>query len=135
MVEFTLNSAISTSSGFAPFKLNYRYMPNMNPGVTPDTSSAPGIRHFIQRALQNLADAHDAIIESCIHQTHYTNRRRHDNDEFRTGDLVYVSTADLSLPKGQASKLLPKYVGPFKVTEVSLKTLSYQIELPTQLQA
>ena len=135
MVEFALNSAISTSSGFAPFELNYGYMPNVNPGVTPDPSNAPGVRHFIQRALQNLADAHDAIIESPIRQTHYANRHRRNDDEFRTGDLVYVSTTDLLLPKGRASKLLPKYVGPFKITDASLKTSSYQVELPAQLRA
>jgi hypothetical protein len=28
-----------------------------------------------------------------------------------------VSTADLSLPKGRAIKLLPKYVGPFRVLD------------------
>ena len=35
MVEFTLNSAISSSSGFTPFELNYRYMPTMNTGFVP----------------------------------------------------------------------------------------------------
>jgi len=64
MVEFALNSAISNSSGFAPFELNYGYMPSMNPGVTPEPSKIPGVKYFITRAMQNLADAHDAIIES-----------------------------------------------------------------------
>jgi hypothetical protein len=64
MVEFALNSAISNSTGFAPFKLNYRYMPNVNPGFTPAPSSLPSIKHFIMHALQNLANMHNAIIES-----------------------------------------------------------------------
>ena len=65
MVEFALNSAISSSSGFAPFELIYRYHPNMNLGITLEPSSTPGEKHFITQALQNLADAHNTIIESC----------------------------------------------------------------------
>ena len=49
------------------------------------------------------------------------------------GDLVYVSTADLSLPKGRASTLLPKYVGPFKILDAQPSVLTYKVELPTQL--
>jgi hypothetical protein len=66
MVEFALNSAISSSSGFAPFELNYGYHPSLNPGIMPELSSTPGVRHFIMRALQNLTNAHDAIIESRV---------------------------------------------------------------------
>ena len=135
MVEFALNSAISGSSGFAPFELTYGYRPNMNPGITPEPSSTPGVKHFVTRALRNLADAHDAIIESRVRQTHNANRHRREDDSFVVGDLVYVSTADLSLPKGRASKLLPKYVGPFKVLDAQPNTSNYKIELPTQLRA
>ncbi len=51
------------------------------------------------------------------------------------GDLAYVSSSDLSLPKGRASKLLLKYIGPFKVLDANLSTSSYKIELPAQLRA
>jgi len=73
MVEFTLNSAISSSSGFAPFKLNYGYTPSVNLGIVPEPHAVPGVRHFVERVLQNLADAHNAIIESRVHQTHNAN--------------------------------------------------------------
>ena len=135
MVEFALNSAISSSLGFAPFKLNYRYSPTINPGFTPELSAIPGVKHFVSCTLQTLADAHDSIIESRVRQIHYTNHHRHKDDTFTAGDLVYVSTADLSLPKGQASKLLPKYVSPFKILDVQPSVLTYKVELPTQLQA
>jgi len=64
MVEFALNSAISSLSGFAPFKLNYGYTPSINPGIVPEPCAIPSVRHFVERALQNLADVHNAIIES-----------------------------------------------------------------------
>ena len=135
MVEFALNSAISSSSGFAPFELNYGHMPHINPGFTPTPSAVPGVKHFVARALQNLADAHDTLIESRVQQTHYANRRRHEDDSFMAGDLVYMSTADLSLPKGRATKLLPKYIGPFKILEAHSDKSTYRVELPTLLHA
>ena len=135
MVEFALNSAVSSSSGFAPFDLNYGYMPHINPGVVPEPIRMPGVNHFVSRALRNLADAHDAIIESRVRQTHNANRRRREDDHFAVGDLVFVSTTDLSLPKGRASKLLPKYVSPFKILEAQSSSSTYKVELPTQLRA
>jgi hypothetical protein len=70
MVEFALNSTISSSSGFAPFELNYGYSPIVNLGLASELNSMPGVKHFISWALQNLADAHDAILESRVRQTH-----------------------------------------------------------------
>jgi hypothetical protein len=93
------------------------------------------VKHFITHALQNLVDAHDTIIKSRVHQTHNTNCHRRDNNTFTVGDLIYVSTADLSLPKGRALKLLLKYVGPFKILTAHASTSTYQIELPVQLRA
>jgi hypothetical protein len=107
----------------------------VNPGIVPEPSTVPGVKYFVTRALQNLADAHDAIIESRVRQTHHANRRRREDDSFAVGDLVYVSSADLSLPKGRAVKLLPKYVGPFKVLNAQTSTSTYEIELPAQLRA
>ena len=100
MVEFALNFAISSLSGFAPFELNYGYSPTINLGFTLELSTIPGVKHFISCALQNLVDMHDSIIESQVHQTHYVNHHCCKDDTFAAGDLVYVSTADLSLPKG-----------------------------------
>jgi hypothetical protein len=86
-------------------------------------------------ALWNLLDTHDAIIESQVRQTHNANCLRHKDDTFVVDDLVFMSTADLSLPKGWARKLLPKYVGPFKILDAYQSTSSYKIELLAQLQA
>src|SRR4029077_9744359 len=67
--------------------------------------------------------------------THNANRRRHKEDAFTVGDSVFVSTSYLSLPKGRATKLLLKYVSPFKILEAHLNTSTYKVELPAQLKA
>ena len=70
-----------------------------------------------------------------MRQTHNANRYRHEGDTFAAGDLVFVSTTDLLLLKGRAHKLLPKFVGPFKILDAQPSTSTYRVELPAQLQA
>jgi hypothetical protein len=37
------------------------------------------------------------------------------------------------MPKSRASKLVPKFVGPYKVTKAMPKTSNYELELPAEL--
>jgi hypothetical protein len=69
-----------------------------------------------------------------VEQTFHANKRRRREPEYQRGDLVYLSTENLSLPKGRARKLLPRYVGPYKITQVDQKTSTYKLELPTELE-
>jgi len=36
------------------------------------------------------------------------------------------------MPKGRASKLVPKYVGPYKITKAIPSTSNYELELPME---
>ena len=64
------------------------------------TVSPPGVETFIQQVLDNLAMAHDAIIESRIGQMYHANKKKGITPTFEIGDLVYLSTKNLSMPKG-----------------------------------
>ncbi|KAF8868987.1 hypothetical protein BD779DRAFT_1458585, partial [Infundibulicybe gibba] len=85
-----------------------------------------GITSFAENTLENLANAHNAIIEARVTQARKANRKRGPELETKAGDLVYchinVSTKNFNLPKGRARKLCPKYVGPYKVLQASLET-------------
>ena len=37
------------------------------------------------------------------------------------------------MPKGRESKLVPKYMGPYKVTKAIPSTSDYKLELPLEL--
>ncbi len=50
------------------------------------------------------------------------------------GDLVYLSTKNLNMPKDRARKLCPKYIGPYKVAKTRPETSTYTLELPAALQ-
>ena len=76
LVEFAMNSNLSSSTGFALFELNYRFMPTLIGGITPMEKAKPGVRKFINQAIANLKAAHDAIIESRVTQTYQANKKR-----------------------------------------------------------
>jgi len=77
--------------------------------------------------------AHDTIIEHHAMQTHHANRKRTAGEHYSLGDLVYLSTKNLALPKGRAKKLLPKFIGPYKVVKVHTPTSTVTLELPPEL--
>jgi transposase InsO family protein len=88
MVEFTINSTINESTGFAPFKLMYGNMPRITNRIDP--TAFEGVRVFTGKALTNLAITHDSIITSRSFQTYYVNRHHTAEEPLKKGDLVYL---------------------------------------------
>ena len=133
MTEFALNSALNASSGYAPFELNYGYLPVTIPSIPK--SFYPGVSAFVETAREYLAAAHDALIESRVVQTHHANKHRREEPEFSIGNKVYLSTKNISLPKGLAAKLTPRYIGPYTITKADRAFSRYTIDIPSILSA
>ena len=51
---------------------------------------------------------------------------------FEKGDFVYLSTKNITFSKGLAGKLIPKYIGPYKIIEGYFNQ-SYKLEIPMHL--
>lgn len=139
MVEFALNSAASSSTGFAPFELTGGALPRMTRELSTP-SNLPGVQQFAENARDYLVMAHDSIIEARALQTHHANKRRRDESAvgphhrpISVGDLVYLSTENLALPKGRARKLTPRFIGPYRVLKSVPSTSTYTLELPEDL--
>lgn len=45
---------------------------------------------------------------------------------------VYVSSKNISFPKGLARKLIPEYLGPYRITK-DFKNHSFRVDLPASL--
>jgi hypothetical protein len=135
LVEFDINSNISSLTGFAPFELNYGFMPTLLGGITPMEKAKPGVKCFVTQALSNLEMAHDTILESRVTQTYQANTRRRPELPYAVGDKAYLSTKNLNLPKGRLRKLMPKFIGPYKVTESHPNESKYTLDLPPELKA
>jgi hypothetical protein len=75
--------------------------------------------------------AHDSIIAARVKQTKDANKRRRPCP-LQKGDLVYISTKNISFPKGLARKFLPKFIGPYLVLE-DFRNNSFRIDLPDRM--
>jgi hypothetical protein len=128
-IEFAMNSACSQTTGFPPFVLNYGRMPQSM--VWNNNSEYPGVRKFAQKMKDAILTAHDAILAARVKQTRLANNRRKEAP-FSVGDMVYLSTTNLTLPKGRARKLAPKFIGPYRILE-EYKNNSFKLDLPSEL--
>ncbi|CDO74640.1 hypothetical protein BN946_scf184822.g3 [Trametes cinnabarina] len=130
-IEFAINLARSDSTGYAPFFLNTGRMPRPMIWDDPKPNEFPGVRVYAQRVKAAVMAAHDSIIAARVKQIRDANRRRRPVP-FAEGDLVYVSTKNIALPKGYAQKLAPKFIGPYRILR-DFKNNSYRIKLPPTL--
>ena len=130
-IEFAINSARSESTGYSPFFLNFGRMPRTMIWNTPASEEFPAVREFAVQKKLALMAAHDSIIAARVKQTRDANRKRQEVP-FKSGDLVYLSSSHISFKKGLARKLLPKFLGPYKIVK-DFGNASFQIELPAHL--
>ena len=86
----------------------------------------------MRKIWDGLISAHDSILVQRVKQTYQANKNRH-LAPFSVGDLVYLSTKNLSLPKGRTRKLIPKYIGPYKILKEVTAHTTYKIDLPSEL--
>ena len=88
-----------------------------------------------QNALRNMTLAHDTLIEMQVFQQQYADMRQCEEPKIMVDDLIYLSTKNIKMPKGGASKLVPKFVGPYKVSNLKAipMTSNYELALPPEL--
>jgi hypothetical protein len=130
-IEFAINSAHSESMGFAPFFLNSGRMPRSMIWNSAPPTEFSSIRNFALQKKLALMAAHDSILAAHVKQTCDANRK-HQAAPFHEQDLVYLSTKNITFPKGLARKLIPKYIGPYKIVK-DFKNHSFRLDLPSQM--
>jgi hypothetical protein len=131
MLEFAYNNSVNASTGFSPFFLNYGYNPIVPASLAnPYASTAAGPASALMRDLaSSLAAARANLERAQAAQARATDRHRREV-HYAVGDKVLLSTANLRFrQEGQANKLLPPWVGPFRVSEV-INPNAYRLELP-----
>ena len=97
----------------------------------PSSDEYPSVKVYAQRMKLVLTTAHDVLLTARVKQTVQANKRRH-TCPFVVGDLVHISTKNISFPKGTSRKLVPKFMGPYKISQ-DFGNYSYHIELPSSL--
>ncbi|KAJ3556748.1 hypothetical protein NP233_g11909 [Leucocoprinus birnbaumii] len=130
-IEFAINSARSEVTGYAPFFLNHGQMPRSLIWNSPTQSEYPGVRVFAQNMKNAVVQAHDSILAHRIKEIRTANRKRIPSP-FSTSDLVYISTKNISFPRGLARKLVLKFIGPYPIIR-DFGNNSYKIGLSKTL--
>ena len=133
--EFAINNAYHESIGTTPFRLNHGRDPRMP--VTIRASAVPSAAQFADRISNGIATAKHCMEAAQQRQKRYYDQHRRDVT-FELGTDVLLSTKNIHMraPTGRKStpKLLPKWIGPFKVLEkVGESNLAYKLELPSTL--
>ena len=75
MVEFVMNSAVNSSTGYAPFEANYGWMPRLFQGLDNEPSYK-GIRVFIENIKDVLDKTHDKLNTQQVRQAVQANKHR-----------------------------------------------------------
>ena len=130
-IEFAINSARSESTGYAPFFLNSGRMPRSMLWNSNSLTEFPSVREFALQKKLAIMSAHDSILSARVKQTRDANRKRR-TAPFKKGELVYLSTKNISFAKGLARKLLPKFIGPYRIVD-DFTNSSFRIDLPDHL--
>ena len=131
MIEFAINISCSESTRYAPFFLNNGRIHRTMLWNSAKVNQYPGVTEFTAWIKHALISAHDSILTAQIKQIRNANYKRQ-LSKFTKGDLVYLSTENMSIKKGRARKLTPKYIGPYKILKDN-KSNSFMIDLPPEL--
>jgi hypothetical protein len=130
MAEYGYNDSQQASTGFTPFFLNYGQHPNMplTEALRPAArTNNPTAVEMITNLYDDLDRAKKNVLTAQQRQAQYVNKHRREV-KFKVGDRVWLSTAHLRVEHG-VHKLLPKYIGPYAITEV-INDNAYRLQLP-----
>lgn len=130
-VEVAYNSAPHATTTYSPFFLNSgREMTTVPFDTTlPSNSRVPSVNQWLQSIENAKRHAQTAIYRANESMARYANKKRRPCT-FQPGDFVHLSMKHF-VPEGftGAKKLMPKFCGPFKITE-AINDVTFRLDLP-----
>ncbi|GBG67988.1 hypothetical protein CBR_g1107 [Chara braunii] len=114
-VELAYNSSIHPAIGMSPFEFEHGSPISSSLDATLSrTAESDDHLAFLRHMQELLVKARDEMSKTQIRMSRQANRNRLPCP-FRTGDLVWVSAAEFTLEQDISRKLLPKWMGPWRI--------------------
>lgn len=130
LAEFAYNNSMSEATGYTPFFLNYGRHPRL-PSEFKPMEEMPAADEFAAKIAEAVQLAKDRMTQAQQRAKKLADPARREK-QFAAGDMVLLSSKNIALKTPGSNKLLPKYIGPFKVLQ-ALGPVTYRLELPSSM--
>jgi hypothetical protein len=139
LAEFAYNNAQQASTKMSPMYLDTGQHP-ITPGnlvVQPQEprSEVEEVETFLQRQRAVLLQAQDFLVQAQQRQEAYANESRQPHPDYQVGDMVLLNNKNFTNPpdaQRPKRKLLPKFQGPYPITE-KVGKVAFRLQLPHTL--
>jgi hypothetical protein len=128
MAEFAINDSYQVSIGMTPFYMTYGYHPHLPNRLGEPGKDNPAGKLFVENIQKAVKRAKEVWAAAQQRQKMHADSKRKDV-QFAPGDMVLLSTANIILRTPGTQKLLPRFIGPFKVLK-QVGTVAYKLKLP-----
>ena len=135
-LEFAVNSAWQASTNESPFVLNYGKLPRTPASMQLSTEQkiAPKAHAFLDKLRCSVSQARQCIQIAVERQKRFADAKRKEV-ECEVGQKVLLSSKNIRYKNPGIEKLMPKYIGPFEVTERigPVVPVAYRLLIPQSL--
>jgi hypothetical protein len=127
LAQFAVNNSKQESLRATPFYLNYGRHPR-TPATLVANSDLPGAEEFAASLHKSITEAKSALHAAQQRQKAVVDGKAR-KLEFQVGEEVVLDSRNITLRTTGPNKLMPKYIGPFKV-KARIGQVAYKLELP-----
>lgn len=127
--EFAINNSWQESVKNTPFYLNYGQHP-LTPASVQLPRDVPAASNYAEGIVENVRRAR-ACMEAAQQRMKAREDQRRREVSYKPGDMVLLSTKNISQPGPGVKKLKPLFMGPFEVIDMVGKA-AVKLRLPSQ---
>jgi hypothetical protein len=140
LIQFQIMNSVNGSTGYSSFQLlmgrSLRLIPPLLPLMNAD--AAPELEHateLIERIKWDVEDAKDHFLEAKCMQAFYVNKDHGQEDVFKVGDKVMLSTLHhwrefTANDPSRVAKFIPCFDGPYNIVNSTPESSAYTLDLP-----